>query len=437
MVPEEQETNRKARVSTFGCPPLPPMTHINSLPTELLSYIFYLVYKRTRRSTSSLANLLLVSSRWHQVAVTSPSLWTYIPLTEHTESSEGARKAVERSLLRSKGCSLDILIRLPYDVPSESLKEAAKHAHRWRTLCVDRRYPESARILERLYLPRLFSLTFVPRLNPEYALKLNTPNLKEFEGLPRESDGLRFAHPLPIFTKLVYSKSSHNTEQLVSHLRRSQSSLDILSLSFVTPPGRPFSILPDGGTQVSPDTLDLSFTALTEYTVKFESGAWDWSVLHIGHMPALRHLTIYWSFFQDVALTSTIPFMPQLITLQVSLDHGRRFKQLAPELQSAMPNVQALWLDQTFPSISGNDSIWLSPLKSEDQDNAVVAWPKLAVLRLCRLIIPRWEELKSVALGRPAFKMLSIDSACWRESKGGQQDLDVLERHFGVHIGKV
>ncbi|KAG8920163.1 hypothetical protein FRC00_010394, partial [Tulasnella sp. 408] len=250
----------------------------------------------------------------------------------------------------------------------------------------------------------------------------------------RESDALAFGDPLPVFTKLLYSKASNNTELLVSHLRRSQNSLKTLKLSFVTAPGRRFSILPDGGTPVSPDTFDLSFTALTDYIVQFNAGAWDWSVLHMAHMPLLRHLTVYWYIFENVALTGTVPFMPQLLSLQVSLDHGRHFKKVASALQSATPNIERLCLDQTHPSVCGNDSEWLAPLIPGVQDHVEAKWPKLVVLRLCELGIPAWDDLKSVAACRPAFKQVSVDSSCWESSKGGEQDLNALKKHFEVLV---
>ncbi|KIO26661.1 hypothetical protein M407DRAFT_24102 [Tulasnella calospora MUT 4182] len=419
------------------------MTHINSLPPELLSHIFHIIFERMKNSKSLsrekmrppvFLNLLLVSSHWHQVAITSPSLWAYIPITRQIESSERARKLMERSLLRSKECSLDIVIELPAGSSESLLKEVAEHAHRWRTLSVNCLTAEAVRILEQIYLPHLFSVSFVRRFELESGIKLDAPNLKKVRGPVRESDALIFEDPLPIFTDLRYSKSSNNTELLVSHLRRSQNSLKTLRLSFATTPGTRFSILPDGGTQVSADTFGLSFTALTDYTVQFNSGPWDWSPLHIGHMPLLRHLTVYWYIFEDVAFTSTIPFMPQLLSLQVSLDHGRRFKKVASLLQSATPNLERLCLDQTFPSVFGNDSEWISPLILGDQDHVAAGWSKLVVLRLCSLGIPQWDDLKLVASCRPAFKQVSVDSICWKKSKGYRQDLDALKQHFEVLV---
>ncbi|KAG8898511.1 hypothetical protein FRC01_010884, partial [Tulasnella sp. 417] len=318
------------------------MAQIDSLPPELLSHIFYLLYENIKASKGLwrdmgppliTSDLLLVSSHWHQVAITNPSLWTHIPITRRTGSSERARKLVERDLIRSKECPLDIVIHIELPArssPSESLlKDVAVYAHRWRTLTVHALTAEAGQILEQIYLPHLFSVLFVRRLDFASSMKLNAPNLKMLDGPRWESDSLVFEEPSPLFTEIRYSKSSNSTELLVSHLQRSQNTLKRLSLNIVHPHGVRINI---GATQTPPDTPELSFTALTDYAVEFNTRSWNWSVLNIGHMPLLRHLSLYWYIFEDFSSTSKIPFMPQLVSLKVSLDHGRRFKRIASAL---------------------------------------------------------------------------------------------------------
>ncbi|KIO26655.1 hypothetical protein M407DRAFT_243646 [Tulasnella calospora MUT 4182] len=50
------------------------------------------------------------------------------------------------------------------------------------------------------------------------------------------------------------------------------------------------------------------------------------------------------------------------------------------------------------------------------------------------MAIRECDDLRRIALGRPAFKHLSVDSTCLQRSKQVGQDLDVLREYFDVVV---
>lgn len=121
----------------FLCVQMLPSSKINQLPAELLSYIFelgtHLVYDDTDEeedfhispcmlfSTPVRDCILSVCSRWRQVALSTPQLWSKPCITiddtkraedrrEMPEGGELAFEAISRDLVRSRCYPLDILI---------------------------------------------------------------------------------------------------------------------------------------------------------------------------------------------------------------------------------------------------------------------------------------------------------------------------------------
>ncbi|KAG8914409.1 hypothetical protein FRC01_004094, partial [Tulasnella sp. 417] len=383
----------------------------------------------------NLINILLVSAYWYQVAVTSPYLWTYITVTSEMKRKyrEHAIHIIKRDLLRSKECPLNVVIKVRrwnFDDSVESLLEVAgKHSHRWRTLLVRALAPRAVKILEQLHLPQLFSVSYAGHL-PGVNVKLDAPHLKSFHAFKR-GECFTFAEPEPVLTLLSYSLFRNGTQGLLEHLRRSQYTLTTLRIRASGPQSNPIS---DTSTQLFSVSPGLSFPALTEYFVTFDSDRWDWNVFHMGQMAQLRKLTIRWRSFRNPPLTAEVFIMPQLRILAICADDPDGFENAILPLLATAPNLEELRLAQATPSPWTNREGWIPPLLSEEQEPAELVCPRLAVLRLCKITIPRWDDLKRLASRRPGFTKLSLDSICWGDSKGEEQDLTLLKQCFDIVV---
>ncbi|KIO26654.1 hypothetical protein M407DRAFT_7720 [Tulasnella calospora MUT 4182] len=425
------------------------MAHIDSLPEELLSLIFHATFEEIKASSVSnwedvgtlpdLLNILLVSSSWNRVAVATPSLWTFIAVDR--KGFESARKRVRRDLVRSKHCPLDVVVRMHYlfRPGSEELsafdslfEEIAQHAHRWQTLRFNNLTQRALNVLEQ-HLPRLVSLSIIGSLG-ERPLKLSTPLLKRYTAPSGNSSLPSFETP-PSLTHLKHVLTSRNAPAVLQHLRRSQRTLTALNLICAAPLGTQFSIHLENGVEFIAENLDLSLPTLTEYTVKFGvPGPWGWNAFRIAHMPHLRRLDVHWATFQYSNPDNTVPFMPQLTSLNIFAQNSYGFKDAAPPLAAATPNVKEVSLVQLYLGLSPYETEWLPPLLHPSQNLLTVAWPRLEILQLHGMAIRVLDDLRGIPLVRPAFQRLCVDPTCWNKSMAVGQDLHALREYFDVVV---
>ncbi|KAG8914407.1 hypothetical protein FRC01_004092 [Tulasnella sp. 417] len=421
------------------------MAHIGSLPAELLSLIFFITFEEIKTSSVStwedaatppdLLNILLVCSHWKEVAVATPSLWTFIEI--HGKGFRRVRERVRRNLERSKNCPLDVVRRGLTGHP-ETLgacdtlfEEVAQHAHRWRTLYFQNFFTLEPDLLGQMHMPHLVSLAITGVFIPAQCLRFNTPLLKSYIARGVDSHLISFEPPLPNLTHLRHTLTSKTAQMVLQHLRRSQHVLSALSLGFPQTPGTQFSIHLEDGTEFLAENLGLSLPILSEYTVTFGViGPWSWNALRVSHIPHLRRLDIHWETFKDPDPDSTIPFMPQLLSLSIFATFPYGFKDVAPPLVAATPGLEKVSLIQTYATSSEYDEEWMYPLLVPTQDLLTTSWPQLVVLRICGMCISPWNDLKKIATGRPAFKRLSIDSTCWEKSKDVEQDSSAFVGSF-------
>ncbi|KAG8909921.1 hypothetical protein FRC01_006646, partial [Tulasnella sp. 417] len=193
------------------------------------------------------------------------------------------------------------------------------------------------------------------------------------------------------------------------------------------------------GTEFLSKTLGLSLPALTECSLKFGWGAnWSWDALRIAHMPHLRQLDIHWVTQKPPASNRTIPLMSQLLDLRIFATHPGVFESAAPHLAAATPNVEQVSLTQLNlrPDVHDYDVPWFPLLSDPNQDPLKIVWPRLVALRLCgaRVATRPPDDLKRIALGRPAFKLLSVDRTCWGRMIEAGQDVDALRGCFDVVV---
>ncbi|KAG8920624.1 hypothetical protein FRC00_009742 [Tulasnella sp. 408] len=424
------------------------MANIHSLPVEILSLIFHTVCEDIKASSVSmwedvkrpppLLNILLVSSYWNQVAVATPSLWTFTAI--YRENFETARERVRRNLERSKDCPLNVVVRVRHFTGSEDInafdllfEEVAQHSHRWRTLEFNHLTSRARNALEQAPLPRLVSLAIFGGLKGQ-TLKLNTPTLTMYTTNTWDSKLVSFEQPSPVFVQLRHAFSLGTAQTLLQHLRRSQHALKTLVVLFGAPPGTQFSLHLEDGTEFSAETLGLSLPSLTEYTVEFNALPWGWNALRIAHMPQLRRLDIYLKIFRYSDPNNTVPFMPQLLSLNIFAHYPNGFASSARPLVAATPNLEEVSLTQTHAATSQHEAEWLTPMLSPSQDSLVVVWPRLVTLRLQGMAIPRDQDLRTIPLGRPAFKQLFLDSTCLERCKAVGHNLNALPEYFEVVV---
>lgn len=145
---------------------------------------------------------------------------------------ESVMALVERDLLRSKGCPLDVVIKVRANLGNKLeslLEEVVRHAHRWRTLHIRALTAKAIEILEQAHLPRLLSVSCVGSFRG-LNLKLDTPHLKHFRPPIGNSYSFTFRDPLPALTHLDYALHSDATEEFLKHLRHSRHTLTTLSI---------------------------------------------------------------------------------------------------------------------------------------------------------------------------------------------------------------
>ncbi|THG99851.1 hypothetical protein EW145_g7187 [Phellinidium pouzarii] len=142
---------------------------INSLPDEILSFIFVFAYEKYLWETGHLMGgaLALVSRRFRRIALDIPILWTYY--SNHCIKKEQNEICLQRS--RNAGLHIGLFIT-PYNLDESVvffLNTLTRHAHRWRTLIVHFDNPHAVRLnngllgrrFPGLKLPSLTSMTMI------------------------------------------------------------------------------------------------------------------------------------------------------------------------------------------------------------------------------------------------------------------------------------
>lgn len=128
--------------------------------------------------------------------------------------------------------------------------------------------------------------------------------------------------------------------------------------------------------------------------------------------------------------------MLQFLTLIITALNPRTFENAATTLFAAAPNLERLCLSQIARSTDTREGSWLRPLLRGEQNSEAVACPRLVVLRLCKIIIPRLDDLQTTGSRGPAFKTLIVDSGCWEKMGGESQDLSVPRQCFDIVVDR-